>query len=334
MIGMQHQSSHIHQLDQHVQAPSSSPSLTTSSRTSSTSPSFPAPPQSFAPSRPSLTIPQERSLRPKLSLNTSLDTTTQSRTFGKGSSLRVEALSAVSPTVRNTFSNAYRPPQTQSPATPDDTKPPSLRLDVVSLKIDSPTSPEQHSLSSATVSSASTTTSLDVSYMAYTLPAHHQSILTNSSLPRPMRRRSAKPMFPTPKKVSFRQPLWEEIRTFTFTLAHSDIASEPDSLILMPQEPSTSAPTIIVQQDSQSTSPVHMAQEGNNIAIPRGGLSLLKLTTSPCPPNNPERQSHSLLASPWKPGHKRDSSISDSDSDSSLAHTPVAGRSKRRRQWQ
>jgi hypothetical protein len=34
---------------------------------------------------------------------------------------------------------------------------------------------------------------------------------------------------------------------------------------------------------------------------------------------------------PRKIGHKRDSSSSDSDSDDSCAHTPLAGRSKRRR---
>ena len=55
-----------------------------------------------------LSIPHSRiaSSRPTLSINTSFSTL-QSRTFGKGSSLRLDTLSAVSPTVKNTYSNAY-----------------------------------------------------------------------------------------------------------------------------------------------------------------------------------------------------------------------------------
>jgi hypothetical protein len=62
---------------------------------------------------PIIPPPRQAPLRPKLSINTE-----QPRILGKGASLRLETLSAVSPTVRNTFSNAYERPA-PAPSTPN-----------------------------------------------------------------------------------------------------------------------------------------------------------------------------------------------------------------------
>ncbi|KAF1917166.1 hypothetical protein BDU57DRAFT_258011 [Ampelomyces quisqualis] len=126
--------------------------------------------------------------KPKLSVNTA-----QPRSFGKGASLRLDTLSAVSPTRTNTFSNAY----------------PALS-------------------SAVTCTSHPSTTALT----PYKQPHNLVSILANSPVPAivPRKMAASRPMFPAEKRVSFRTPLEEEITTVRYTLAHSDLDASVSTL--------------------------------------------------------------------------------------------------------
>ncbi|OJJ40623.1 hypothetical protein ASPWEDRAFT_22788 [Aspergillus wentii DTO 134E9] len=152
--------------------------------------------------------------RPKLTLQTS----SLPQTFGKsttGLSLSFAAGATASPTVRNTFKNAY-----------DVAHPPSATVSpsrASSNKFCKPSSPY-------------TTTN-----SPYQLPLGVRSILRNSPLEPSSRRRSGsvatnvanggstqrRVLFPAKKQVSYRQPLEEEIRTVRYTARHSDIVAEP-----------------------------------------------------------------------------------------------------------
>jgi hypothetical protein len=252
-------------------------------------------PQSAAPAMlPIIPCPQPAQ-RPKLSINTSAP-----RTFGKGASLRLETLSAVSPTRINTFSNAY---PAQAPAQAPALEP---RLSRPRLCIDS-TVPDAPSAAPAPAP-APTPTSTPV---AYKQPHNLVSILTNrpaAAVPRRMA--AARPMFPAEKRVSFRTPLEEEITTVKYTLAHSDLEASVSTL---------SSLGSTVSSDASSNA-----------------SSKLSLSLSPPRSDKPAPSFTSLESSPRpkqpRAGDKRDSSSSDDESDT-CPETPVAGRRKRTRDW-
>ncbi|KAF2258759.1 hypothetical protein CC78DRAFT_97714 [Lojkania enalia] len=256
--------------------------------------------------------------RPKLSINTQ-----ELRTFGKGSSLRLETLSAVSPTARNTFSNAYQAPSSAAPVLGRPAKP-RLSIDSSFSKPQEPassTTPNSASTLSSALTSASSNESATIS-IPYKQPHNLTSILSNSParsiLPRKMV--SARPLFPAEKKVSFRTPLEEEIKTTRYTLAHSDLES------------SVSSGSTLSSVQSDNSSEILQSAISHSIA---------SASSSSDSPSSPSEQSSSLAFSslegsppPKGPraGDKRDSSESESDSDSA-PETPVAGRRKRRRDW-
>ncbi|OCK88649.1 uncharacterized protein K441DRAFT_668754 [Cenococcum geophilum 1.58] len=306
--------------------------------------------------QPALIRPDTPSQRPKLQLQT-----TQIRTFGKGSSLRLDTLSAVSPTVRNTFSNAYEAPVSAAPALGKPVKP-RLSIDstvatqassssATALRLDTST-PNSTTSSASTLSSASTSASSTDSAtirIPYKLSHNLPSILTNSPVQslQPRRMTASRPMFPATKKVSFRTPLEEEIKTVKYTLAHSDIDASTSSVASVessePSESSESSSSTFTASNSTSSEskPSLLSPSSWSLSISASSSSTSS-AASPSPiPSSPSEQSSSptLSTSEESPrsraprtGEKRDSSSSESDSDS-CPETPVAGRRKRRREW-
>ncbi|KAF1963098.1 hypothetical protein CC80DRAFT_487500 [Byssothecium circinans] len=251
--------------------------------------------------------------RPKLRLDTQ-----QNRTFGKGStSLRLDTLSAVSPTIRNTFSNAYEPPASSSSSTsssPASGRPsrPRLSIDSSCDSLSSASTPSSASTLASSLTSASNDSATLV--VPYKQPHNLTSILRNSPaqsiLPRKMA--AVRPLFPAEKTVSFRTPLEEEIKNVKYTMAHSDLESSTSTISSLALSSSESEPSeASVSIEVTSASDEHSAPSES----PR---SFSSLESSPRP-RGP------------RAGDKRDSSESDSDS---CPETPVAGRRKRRREWQ
>ncbi|KAL4976618.1 hypothetical protein BDW66DRAFT_134392 [Aspergillus desertorum] len=149
--------------------------------------------------------------RPKLTLQTSSLPMSFS-TSSTGLSLSLATGPTASPTVRNTFKNAY-----------DVTYPPSATA-----------SPSRSSSNRLSKPSSPYTPS-----NPYQLPIGVKSILRNSYL-EPIKRRSnsvgpangstsRRVFFPTKKQVSYRYPLEEEIKTVKYTAAHSDLVSDSES---------------------------------------------------------------------------------------------------------
>jgi hypothetical protein len=229
--------------------------------------------------------------RPKLSVNTA-----QPRSFGKGASLCLDTLSAVSPTHINTFSNAY-------PTLDRPTKP---RLSIDSSIPNAPSAAVSASTLSATPSSASTTAA--TTPVPYKQPHNLASVLANSPFRsiQPRKMATSRPMFPAEKRVSFRTPLEEDITTVKYTLAHSDLEASVSTLSSLASTASTDS----------TTSAMHHSLDSDN--------STSKASSSPA--EGPPRAKHPRI------GDKRDSSSSDDDSDSA-PETPVAGRRKLTRDW-
>ncbi|RLM00788.1 hypothetical protein CFD26_107084 [Aspergillus turcosus] len=161
--------------------------------------------------RPSA-IPQ----RPKLTLQTkSLPMTFGSSTTGL--SLSLAAGATASPTVRNTFKNAY---------------------DVSSCPPSATESPSKSSMSRFSKPSSPYPTNANGN--PYQQPLGVKSILRNSPLEPTARRRSIsvapngpnggsssrRVFFPAEKRVSYRYPLEEEIKTVQYTARHSDLTGE------------------------------------------------------------------------------------------------------------
>ncbi|PSN63694.1 hypothetical protein BS50DRAFT_499485 [Corynespora cassiicola Philippines] len=275
--------------------------------------------------------------RPKLHIDTQ-----QLRTFGKGSSLRLDTLSAVSPTIRNTFSNAYEPTKTAAPtgpaapappaaapapapATPTAGRPEKPRLSIDS-NISSATSstPTSASTLSSALTSASSYESATIT-VPYKQPHNLTSILSNSPakhlLPRKMA--PARPFFPAQKRVSFRTPLEEEIKTVRYTMAHSDIESSSSTLSSLASTDSDSSDKSLSSSVSAASSAAAISSKAPSLLSPThpsGSSSFSSLELSPRP-NGP------------RTGEKRDSSSSEESDSDSCPETPVAGRRKRRRDW-
>ncbi|KAJ5504329.1 hypothetical protein N7463_007203 [Penicillium fimorum] len=156
--------------------------------------------------------------RPKLTLQT----TALPRTFGSsttGLSFSFAAAPAASPTIRNTFKNAYEvtsPSSATSPSKSTRYKPASPYILHPNNNIFNHRSP-------------------------YQLPIGVRSILRNSPLESTTRRQSGsisaggngpngaasrRVFFPAKKQVSYRYPLEEEIRTERYTAPHLDLVTE------------------------------------------------------------------------------------------------------------
>jgi hypothetical protein len=149
--------------------------------------------------------------RPKLSLQTA----SLPLTYGKSSTGITMASSAArtaSPTILNTFTNAYEIPS-RTPSSSRLTRlSPSSRLNSAHTSRHNPSLP-------------------------YKLPIGLKGILRNTPIPADMRRSSiatsASPcttrrvFFPPTKQVHFRTNLEEEVRTVRFTITHADIDSDP-----------------------------------------------------------------------------------------------------------
>ena len=247
------------------------------------------------------------SKRPKLSLNTS----ELPSTFGKKStSLRLETLSATSPTIRNTFSNAYHPQASlRAPGARKPALTPLSTASVTPVKERIPTplrteisdSPDITSSSAVSTASVSTVDSLPAE-CPYKLAYNITSILTNGPIPRNQNRRRSfarsRPMFPAAKKVAFRAPLTEEIKTEMYIMRHSDLDSSSSTISVL--ELSPPEPVKASEKDVDEAQTGSAAQDKPEAASPHTG-------------------------------DKRESS-DEEDSDTCPA-TPVAGRRKKHRQW-
>ncbi|GAD94470.1 hypothetical protein AOR_1_1974154 [Paecilomyces variotii No. 5] len=184
------------------------------------------------------------SKRPKLSLQT----TSLPITYGKsttGLSLSLAAgNNTASPTVLNTFNNAYELMRSSTSTGGD--------LSPSKGKIASPYAASRHKES-----------------VPYQLPLGVRSILRNSPIPASSRRQRSVSMtgntmngshsnrrllFPASKQVSYRYPLEEEIKTVRFTTRHSDIVndSEPETSDASQSDDSSGSHTS--QSDSSGSS--------------------------------------------------------------------------------
>ncbi|PKY02604.1 hypothetical protein P168DRAFT_283368 [Aspergillus campestris IBT 28561] len=193
--------------------------------------------------------PSAISSRPKLSLQTAC----LPRTFGSSStglSLSLAAGPTASPTVRNTFNNAYDPTSaTSSPSKPSATG----RLAISSYNN------VAHNNNNNT--------------NPYQLPLGVKSILRNSPLEPTCRSRSIsipssatgarRAFFPPKKQVSYRQPLEEEIRTVHYTARHSDLAEDPQQ-----QQPQQQQ-----QQQPQRPAPHTASDEAESDSTASGATS-------------------------------------------------------------
>lgn len=270
-------------------------------------------------SLPIILPPRPPPQRPKLSINTE-----QPRLLGKAASLRLDTLSAISPTVRNTYSNAYEQPST-APALQRPAKP-RLSIDSTFASSNAASTPDSASTFSSTLTSTSHVSA--ASLVPYKQPHHLVSILTNSPaksvIPRKMA--SIRPMFPAEKRVSFRSPLEEEIKTVKYTLAHSDLASSSSTLSSLASITSTAS------LRSESSAAHHsIGSSTSQTLIGSGSISLLATSDKYSSASSSFSADRSYAASP-RTGEKRDSSSSEDDSDS-CPQTPVAGRRKRTRDW-
>jgi hypothetical protein len=287
-------------------------------------------------SRPSIPAgsSQMRPSRPRLTLNTTINSS-KPRSFGKGSSLSLNTLSAVSPTVKNTFVNAYQPaPETTTLVRPKLLIDPSVGQDQ-----DFGTPSDQGSSrtpSNSSVSSASTASS-EQTKIPYFQPKGVTSILLTSLTHRSyqFRMSSEAQSGLASKRVSFRDPIDEEIQTLRYVLAHSDIESVEPEYIAESPDSSDTTPTIPTQPEPLA--PTQPEKPTVKFQVPSAPMSNTNLT-SPPPPRKPSRGPLRLIprrksgSPPASTRMKRDSS-SDEDSDGAIPQTPVAGRCKRRREW-
>jgi len=283
------------------QSPASSSSLHTSPSTATSTMSLailPSAPMAY--NQPPVLVAPSPSKRPKLSLNTS----TLPAAFGKkATSLRLETLSATSPTIRNTFSNAHEEDQNLKTPCGRPQRPAlsSLSISTLAQSVDQePTpTPSEPSSSAASATSTSTVDSLPAE-VPYKLNYNTTSILSNGPIPRTRSVRrglaQSKPMFPSAKKVAFKAPLEEEIKTEKYTWRHSDIESSASTISTLELSPPEANESEQKTDDSTKVKPTEQLS-----------------TSSP------------------QTGEKRESS-DEEDSDTCPA-TPVAGRRKRHRQW-
>ncbi|KAJ5521927.1 hypothetical protein N7527_006042 [Penicillium freii] len=266
--------------------------------------------------------------RPKLTLQT----TALPRTFGTsttGLSFSFAAAPTSSPTIRNTFKNAYEVASPSSATSP--TK---------SARYNKPTSPfilpnNNH---------------FNHRSSPYQLPIGVRSILRNSPLEPSTRRRSGsisaggngpngagsrRVFFPAKKQVSYRYPLEEEIRTERYTAQHLDLVmeeavqAEADTNAQSPPEirpaPFQNIESEKGEKENSDTSPSSSeTSTSDDTSADEGvrGSSLSKTERKKRRTVQIERQ---VRAVALLDGFEADGS--------STPQTPRQGRAKRRREW-
>lgn len=117
-------------------------------------------------------------------------------------------------------------------------------------------------------------------------------------------------MFPSSKKVSFRAPLTEEIRTEKYTMAHIDLESSSSTI------------------SSLNLPPPQMVLRG--VSKGSGSRSDGGATPHEIPEDDEDSAQKSEPRSPHT-GDKRESS--DEDDSDTCPTTPVTRHNKRRREW-
>ncbi|KAI9718206.1 MAG: hypothetical protein M1812_004196 [Candelaria pacifica] len=141
--------------------------------------------------------------RPKLSLE--ISSTSTPRTFGKSTTALTLNTICASPTVHNTYTNAYETQTSQSAISPSlrQRTPPTRRLNAYNNKI------------------------------PYHQPLGVRGILRNSPLNRQLRSatlsRAPRRLFSRVKKVTYTTTLSEEIRTTKYVAAHLDLLREDEA---------------------------------------------------------------------------------------------------------
>ena len=282
--------------------------------------------------------------RPRLTLNTSV---ASERVFGKAStSLRVDALTATTPTARNTLKNAYDSLATIISANAT-SPPPSfpatcLENDVTGATPPSPsssasTSPALSHARTGQSGVASSASSSSISSFEY---PEIKKLQNSTSAFQPVTSRKSfesdlKPISSimsafassrsaltgAVKHVSFRDPLDEEIRTFKYTLAHSDIFAEDAALALTCPD--------------RNGGMVEQHPSAGNQRIASTQLSTMRPHSSIADASSAHRSALEKLSdrsSATINSLKRESDDSETDSDF-YAQTPASGRRKRRREW-
>lgn len=274
--------------------------------------------------------------RPKLTLQT----TSLPRTFGSsttGLSLSFAAGPTASPTVRNTFKNAY---DVASPASatgsPSSLAPPSLRFNN-----NKPISPYIHHTNNNPNA---------FGYRSpYQLPLGVRSILRNSPLESTSRRRSGsisagtsgpggagarRVFFPAKKQVSYRNPLEEEIRTVRYTAQHLDLFQEEETPEAVHGEADPASeeltPESAEEDDSDSASLLSLSEtssaSSDDVSPDDGGVNT-PLTKTERKKRRTMRAERQVRAVALLDGFDTDPYAS------STPQTPRQGRVKRRREW-
>ena len=297
-----------------------------------------------------------QSKRPQLTVNTNFG---QERVFGKKStSLRLDAVSATTPTARNTLKNAYdslatvisasvtspRPlfPQPQpcdgvAPSSPVSSGSTSPASSYVRTSQFGPAS----SASVSSVSSFGCLGAREPQYLTSQTPPslyNKDSSLGGESVTIKMSAFAASGRVRRlPKNVSFRDPLAEDIVTTKYTFAHSDIGSEDES-------PASATP---VRRGSGMVEQHPSAGTYRHTQPPTAGATAEVSSLGPLPiPANSLPKDHRFMpingssipnissnrASNIRNSLKRDSDESGSDGDM-CPQTPVSGRRKRRCEW-
>ncbi|KAJ5089623.1 hypothetical protein N7532_008307 [Penicillium argentinense] len=274
--------------------------------------------------------------RPKLTLQTtSLPLTFGSSTTGLS---RYAASAGASPTVRNTFKNAY---DVVSPSSA--TSSPSKTTSSHRFPTGKPISPYVHQ----PASNPSTTNTFNYR-SAYQLPIGVRSILRNSPLEGASRRRSGsisagacgpggagarRVFFPAKKSVSFRNTLEEEIRTERYTAQHLDLVREGEEAEAVHEADNN---------DSGAVSASHTAESPDDYS--EGSLSLSESSTSDEGSTDETSASDTSLSKLERKKRRtmraerqvRAVALLDgleADPYASTPQTPRQGRVKRRRDW-
>ncbi|KAJ5138749.1 uncharacterized protein N7515_003597 [Penicillium bovifimosum] len=264
--------------------------------------------------------------RPKLTLQT----TSLPRTFGSsntGLSFSFATAPTASPTIRNTFKNAY---EVTSPSSATTSPSKAARFN------SKPSSPYL----------LHPTNNLFNHRNPYQLPIGVRSILRNSPLDHSTRRRSGsisaggngpngagsrRVFFPAKKQVSYRCPLEEEIRTERYTAQHIDLLS-PEAVQYendpqTPPEPSCAHPKTEEETEDSDSSPSSLPEtsaSGDDTSADEGicGPALSKMERKKRRSMGIERQ---VRAVALLDGVEADGS--------STPQTPRDHRVKRRREW-
>ena len=257
--------------------------------------------------------------RPKLTLQT----TSLPRTFGHSStglSLSRAAGTGTSPTVRNTFKNAYDVTSPSS-ATTSPSKGPRLNT--------KPISPYVHPNNQNNTNT--------FSYRSpYQLPLGVRSILRNSPLETASRRRSGsvsagagpssagarRVFFPAKKTVTFRHPLEEEIRTERYTAQHLDLLEDEAVEAVQTVQPQAAGREEPGSEDSDTSESLSETSTSSD-EDGTGKTSLTKLERKKRRTMRVERQ---VRAVALLDGF-------EADPYASTPQTPRQGRAKRRREW-